>query len=98
MTVVPLCSTITMNSKHIKVINTVLKTPSQSGIYWYDIENAFLALGAVVTEGRGSRIRVKLNGIRAVFHRPHPRKEADKGAVASVRKFLLEAGVRYVDI
>jgi hypothetical protein len=46
-----------------------------------------------VTEGRGSRVRVALNGVRAVFHRPHPHKETDKGAVASVRRFLAEAGV-----
>ncbi len=38
-------------------------------------------------------VRVYLNGVRAVFHRPHPRKETDKGALRSVRRFLLEAGV-----
>jgi len=31
--------------------------------------------------------------VRAVFHRPHPRKETDKGALRSMRRFLLEAGV-----
>jgi hypothetical protein len=34
----------------------------------------------------------------AVFHRPHPRKEIDKGAVKSLRKFLREAGVEDVGI
>jgi len=34
-----------------------------------------------------------LNGMRAVFHRPHPQKETDKGAVISIRRFLTEAGV-----
>jgi len=34
-----------------------------------------------------------LNGMRAVFHRPHPQKETDKGAVVSIRRFLTEAGV-----
>ncbi len=87
-----------MKSKHLKVIQTVLKLPSQSGIVWSEIESAFIAIGAEVTEGNGSRVRVKLNGVRAVFHRPHPRKEADKGAIASVRRFLLEAGVEYVDV
>jgi hypothetical protein len=29
-----------------------------------------------------------------VFHRPHPKKETDKGAVKSVRRFLYEAEVR----
>jgi hypothetical protein len=38
-------------------------------------------------------VRVALNDVRAVFHRPHPRKETDKGAVKSVRRFLTEAGV-----
>nr|WP_273288396.1 type II toxin-antitoxin system HicA family toxin [Methylorubrum populi] len=54
----------------------------------------FAACGATVEEGRGSRIRVALNGVRAVFHRPHPKKETDKGAVKSVRRFLTEAGLR----
>ncbi|MFN6309943.1 MAG: type II toxin-antitoxin system HicA family toxin, partial [Planctomyces sp.] len=34
-----------------------------------------------------------LNDVRAVFHRPHPQKETDKGAVRSMRRFLTEAGV-----
>lgn len=51
------------------------------------------ALGAEISEGSGSRVRIALNGVRAVFHRPHPRKETDKGAVVSMRRFLMEAGV-----
>ncbi|WP_426161252.1 type II toxin-antitoxin system HicA family toxin [Phyllobacterium sp. DC4000-4] len=47
-----------------------------------------------MTEGQGSRVRIALNGIRAVFHRPHPQKETDKGAVKSVRRVLLEAEIR----
>jgi hypothetical protein len=46
-----------------------------------------------VTEGSGSRVRVKLNGVFAVFHRPHPERVTDKGALKSVRKFLVNAGV-----
>ena len=34
-----------------------------------------------------------LNGVRAVFHRPHPGKETDRGAVAAMRRFLTEAGI-----
>lgn len=37
--------------------------------------------------------KVVLNEIRAVFHRPYPEKETDKGAVKSLRRFLTEAGV-----
>ncbi len=52
-----------------------------------------LALGAEISEGGGSRVRIALNEVRAVFHRPHPRKETDKGAVVSMRRFLMAAGV-----
>ncbi|WP_320170595.1 type II toxin-antitoxin system HicA family toxin [Maridesulfovibrio sp.] len=52
------------------------------------------AIGAVKSEGRGSRIRFKLGGIKAIFHRPHPEPTTDKGAVKSVRRFLEEAGVK----
>lgn len=53
----------------------------------------FRSLGANISEGNGSRIRVELNGERAVFHRPHPEKNTDKGAIVSVRKFLNNAGI-----
>jgi hypothetical protein len=51
-------------------------------------------LGAEISEGEGSRVRIALNGVRAVFHRPHPRKEIDKGALKSLRNFLENAGVK----
>lgn len=51
------------------------------------------AAGAEISEGAGSRVRIALNDVRAVFHRPHPKKETDKGAVKSMRRFLSEAGV-----
>ena len=71
------------------------RDPVQANILWADIEGLFAALGAKLSEGSGSRIRIKLNGARAVFHRPHPQKTTDKGAVNSVRRFLENAGVQY---
>jgi hypothetical protein len=84
-----------MNSKHKKTFELLYKSPIQANILWADIESLFIALGAQVSEGSGSRVRVKLNDVRAVFHRPHPQKTTDKGAVNSVRRFLENAGVRY---
>jgi len=84
-----------MNSKHKKTMELVFKNPIQANILWTDIESLLVALGADLSEGSGSRIRVKLNEVRAVFHRPHPKKTTDKGAVNSVRKFLINAGVYY---
>jgi hypothetical protein len=33
-----------------------------------------------------------------VFHRPHPAKETDRGAVRSMRRFLQEAGVTHDEL
>lgn len=37
-------------------------------------------------------MRFLLNGAEAVFHRPHPRPETNKGAVTSAREFLQKGG------
>ncbi|MGE3953868.1 MAG: type II toxin-antitoxin system HicA family toxin [Parachlamydiales bacterium] len=58
------------------------------------MEAMLTSLGADVREGSGSRVRLALNGIRATFHRPHPRKEIDKGALVSLRRFLENAGIK----
>ena len=70
----------------------IFKNPIQVNIMWADIEGLLVALGAELSEGSGSRLRVKLNGARAVFHRPHPQKTTDKGAVNSIRRFLVSSG------
>lgn len=49
-------------------------------------------LGAEVNDREGSRIAVVLLGEVRVFHRPHPSPDTDKGAVASIRKWLEENG------
>ena len=82
-----------MRKKHKATLNSVFSDPVSAAIPWRDIEKMLLGLGAEVSEGRGSRVRVYLNGVRAVFHRPHPEKETDKGAVKSVRRFLNSAAI-----
>jgi len=79
--------------KHQRTLRAVFATPTRANIRWSDIEAMLLALGADLTEGRGSRVRIALGGVRAVFHRPHPRKETDRGSVESMRRFLSEAGI-----
>jgi HicA toxin of bacterial toxin-antitoxin, len=82
-----------MNAKHRRTLDAVFARPVPSDIRWVEIEGLFKALGAECSEGRGSRVRVSLNGQDAIFHRPHPRPETNKGAVVSVREFLKKAGV-----
>lgn len=82
-----------MGPKHRQTLQAIFEDPVRSNIAWRDIEAMLAAAGAKITEGSGSRVRIALNGVRAVFHRPHPKKETDKGAVKSMRRFLTEAGV-----
>jgi hypothetical protein len=82
-----------MSKKHRRILQAIFDDPVRSNIVWRDIEAMLVAAGAEISEGEGSRVRIALNGMRAVFHRPHPHKETDKGAVRSMRRFLTEAGV-----
>ena len=82
-----------MKSKHKKTYNDIYANPVKSNIAWNDIEAMLRSFGAKISEGNGSRVRIELNGERAVFHRPHPENTTDKGAVKAVRKFLENAGV-----
>lgn len=87
-----------MNKKHGKTLEAIFKRPIQTNVRWKDIEALLFALGAKTSEGNGSRVRIELNGIKAVFHRPHPTNETDKGALVSMRKFLNNAGIYHDEI
>ena len=84
-----------MNAKQKKTLKDIFHNPVKSSILWQDVESLFRACGAQIEEGSGSRVCIMLNGVVAVFHRPHPGKETDKGAQKSVRHFLINAGVKY---
>ncbi len=82
-----------MNATHRKTLAAIFANPVRSDVRWEAIEALFVACGAEISEGRGSRVRVLLSGVEAVFHRPHPKPETDKGALKSVRNFLIKAGI-----
>ncbi len=86
-----------LSGRLIKVLITIFDDPVRPDIKWTSIESLVKALGGKVTEGKGSRVRIVLNHVRAVFHRPHPQKVTDKGAVKSVRRFLENAGINPAD-
>jgi len=44
-----------MGKKHKKTLLAIFKVPVPSNIKWADIETLFVALGAEISEGRGSR-------------------------------------------
>ena len=52
-----------------------------------------MAAGCRVIEGARSRVRFERSGIIAVFHRPHPAKEAKRYQVRDAKEFLAKIGV-----
>ena len=77
-----------MRRKSQRTLQLVFAHPASGNVLWRDIESLFIDLGAEVSEREGSRVAVILFGEVRVFHRPHPSPHTDKGAVASVRKWL----------
>ncbi|MGP4714209.1 MULTISPECIES: type II toxin-antitoxin system HicA family toxin [unclassified Psychrobacter] len=77
-----------MQRKHQKTLKAIFNKPISGSIKWSAIEALFIALGAEVSERAGSRVAIVLDGEVQVYHRPHPQPTTDKGAVASVRKWL----------
>ena len=82
-----------MSERHRSTLAAIFSDPVRANVPWLDVEALFIGAGASISQGRGSRVRVSLNGVDAVFHRPHPQRETDRGALRSVRRFLREAGV-----
>lgn len=78
-----------LSRKHKATLDKICHRPILGTIPWNDIEKLFKALGAEIEEREGSRIAVIFDGFAPhVFHRPHPEKVTDKGAVASVKTML----------
>jgi hypothetical protein len=82
-----------MKRKHQKTLEAVFARPVSANVLWRDIEALFVELGAELSEREGSRVAVVLFGEVRVFHRPHPSPSTDKGALASIRKWLEQHGV-----
>lgn len=79
-----------MKRRHQKILEQIYKRPTSANISWKDIESLFIALGADVSERSGSRVAVVLFDEVRVFHRPHPSPNTDKGAIASIRRWVEE--------
>ncbi len=83
-----------MNKAQQATLDAVFRRPTLASIRWERIESLIRALGGEISEREGSRVAARLNGVTAIFHRPHPRPETKKGAVDAVRQFLINAGVK----
>ena len=83
-----------MRKKHRQTLVAVFRHPAPSGIRWDDALALLQACGAEIEERRGSMTAVFLNDEFILLHRPHPGNAIDKGAVASLCRFLEQVGIR----
>lgn len=82
-----------MNNRHRKTLEVVFTDPVSGSVNWADVEALLIAAGAVLVEGRGSRVRFVCGDEVESFHRPHPAKEAKRYQVRAARDFLERIGV-----
>lgn len=82
-----------LSNKSQKTLDKINNRPILGTIPWSDIEKLFISLGAEIEERKGSRVAIIYKNKVYVFHRPHPQKVTDKGAVNRVKVILKEYGV-----
>lgn len=87
---------VKLNSKQRKIFERIFQNPIPSDIKWQQVESLIKGLGGQTSErGKtsGSRVGFELNGVVATFHKPHSGSDMNKGAVSSLREFLIKAGI-----
>ena len=84
---------MSLSARNRKTLRVLFERPTRANIRWSDIERLFSAAGAEVSEGAGSRVRIKLGDRVLTFHRPHPGNEARRYAVEVASSFLRYHGI-----
>ena len=82
-----------VNRRHHTILSAIFRDPAPANVKWTEVEHLVTGVGGTVEEGHRSRVRFELNGVRANFHRLHPRKEARRYQVRHLRDFFAAAGV-----
>ncbi|MFY8095246.1 MAG: type II toxin-antitoxin system HicA family toxin [Niveispirillum sp.] len=83
-----------MNARQARTLAAVFKEPSAVNIEWSAIKSLLMAVGCRVVEGDGSRVRFERDGVVAIFHHPHPGKEAKRYQARDARAYLTRLGVK----
>jgi len=82
-----------VSHKHAQLLRTLFKDPVSGNIHWREVESLLNHVGADIESLSGARLRVKLNRMEGVLHRPHHGSTLDRSSVMHLREFLGRAGV-----
>lgn len=86
-----------VNKKHRAIFDKINEKPDRKDIDWNDFIALLDYLGAQINLKRGSAAGIRLNGIYAVFHKPHPDRRIYPTDLKRIRRFLKEAGIENVE-
>ena len=82
-----------MSHKHEQLIRTIFHEPISCNIHWREVESLLHHLGAAVESLSGARVRVRLNGVEGVLHRPHHSNVLDRQGVRALRAYLAHSRI-----
>lgn len=82
-----------MSHKHEQFIRAIFQDPISGNIHWREVESLLHHLGATVESLSGARVRVVLNHVEGILHRPHHSNVLDRSAIKHLREYLAHARV-----
>jgi hypothetical protein len=82
-----------MSRHHANLIRSIFHDPPSGNVHWREIESLLRHVGAELESLSGARIRVTLNRMESVLHRPHHSNVLDTSSLVHLRGFLARAGV-----
>jgi hypothetical protein len=82
-----------MSRRHANLLRTIFHDPPSGNLHWREVESLLKHVGAELEPVSGARVRVKLNRMEDVLHRPHHSNVLDISAIKHLREFLARAGV-----
>lgn len=82
-----------MSRRAANLLRLIFHDPPSGNIHWRDVESLLKHVGASLEPISGARVRVKLNRMEGILHRPHHSNVLDSSGLIHVREFLARAGV-----
>jgi hypothetical protein len=82
-----------MSRHHANLIRTIFHDPPSHNVHWRDIESLLKHVGAAIEPLSGARVRVQIERVEGVLHRPHHSNVIGTSTLLQVREILGRAGV-----
>jgi hypothetical protein len=80
-----------MSHKHEHLLTTIFQDPISANIHWREVESLLSHLGAELEFLQGARIKVVLNGVEGILHKPHHSNVCAKQDIRHLREYLAHA-------